>query len=95
MSLSPASLSIWESAQSVCSDAFAATVQWCGLLTDTQRLLLPTALAVVVLLWTKMCPPKVKIPSTIAEDEAIYTAAIERWLAASAADKQRCAETSS
>ncbi len=82
-------LSIWEPVSRVSHDWVAAVLQWCELLTDTQRLLLPTSLAVVVLLWTKMCPPPVKAPSASAEDEAIYSAAIERWLASSAVENER------
>ncbi len=89
MSPSPAPLSLLEAISRASADAFSATVQWFGGLTQTQQLLLPTSLALVVLLWAKLCPPKAKAPAGAAEDEAIYTSAIERWSAAGEAEKKR------
>ncbi len=81
--------SIWQPAVQFCREAVAATLAWCHLLTDTQRLLLPTSLALVVLLWTKMSPPKPKRPTVSPEDEALYAAAIERWLVKSVTEDDR------
>ena len=77
----------FDSVLRVCADAWWAAIHWCQLLTDTQRLLLPTAALVVTLLWVKMCPIRRNLPSTAREDEALYSAAIERWSAASEADR--------
>jgi hypothetical protein len=71
------------------SDAWSVVFRWCWLLTDTQRLLVPTAALIVILLWTKMCPVKRTMPATPHDDEALYNAAIERWSAASEANARQ------
>jgi hypothetical protein len=92
MSPSPAATPFWESASHACYSAIAPAIEWFGLLSQTQRLLLPTSLIVVLLLWVKLCPPKARVRSTAVEDEALYTAAIARWLASSEAGKKQRAE---
>jgi hypothetical protein len=62
-------------------EAIGTAMSWCELMTDTQRLLLPTSVLVVVLLWTKMCPSQPRLPAAREGDEDLYAAAAARWAA--------------
>jgi hypothetical protein len=61
-------------------EALGSTVQWCHLLTDNQRLLLPTSVVVVTLLWSKMCPRPPRLPAEREGDAELYAESMNRWL---------------
>jgi hypothetical protein len=60
-------------------EALMSIIQWCHLLTDTQRLLVPTAVVLVTLVWSKHSPRPTRLPEARDGDE-LYAESLKRWM---------------